>query len=207
MNTAAGSARISGWDIIGKTGTTDADKDSWFCGMSPYATLAIWTGFDYPHTISNTNVATNTFNKVMSSYLSGMEHKDFKFPSNLIEAQYNPYSGLIVSTENVSGKYVGYYTEDNMPSNGGWDGYYDSSDSDNYDDYNYEILLLPKAKAVKSLSLKKAAEIPHLPKARAAKNLSLKKAEEMYLLRELKSVYLEELSAYRQFFIKYIREL
>ena len=118
VNTAAGSARISGWDIIGKTGTTDADKDSWFCGMSPYATLAIWTGFDYPHTISNTNVATNTFNKVMSSYLSGMEHKDFKFPSNLIEAQYSPYSGLIVSTENVSGKYVGYYTEDNMPSNG-----------------------------------------------------------------------------------------
>ena len=106
--------------------------------MSPYATLAIWTGFDYPHTISNTNVATNTFNKVMSSYLSGMEHKDFKFPSNLIEAQYSPYSGLIVSTENVSGKYVGYYTEDNMPSNGGWDGYYDSSDSDNYDDYNYD---------------------------------------------------------------------
>ena len=49
-----------------------------------------------------------------------------------------PYSGLIVSTENVSGKYVGYYTEDNMPSNGGWDGYYDSSDSDNYDDYNYD---------------------------------------------------------------------
>lgn len=138
VNTAAGSARISGWDIIGKTGTTDADKDSWFCGMSPYATLAIWTGFDYPHTISNTNVATNTFNKVMSSYLSGMEHKDFKFPSNLIEAQYSPYSGLIVSTENVSGKYVGYYTEDNMPSNGGWDGYYESSDSNNYDDYNYD---------------------------------------------------------------------
>ena len=106
--------------------------------MSPYATLAIWTGFDNPHTISNTTVATSTFNKVMSSYLSGMEHKDFKFPSNLIEAQYSPYSGLIVSTENVSGKYVGYYTEDNMPSNGGWDGYYDSSDSDNYDDYNYD---------------------------------------------------------------------
>ena len=37
--------------------------------------------------------------------------------------------------------------------------------------------------------------------------LYARKAEEMYLLRELKSVYLEELSAYRQFFIKYIREL
>ncbi len=136
VNTAAGSARISGWDIIGKTGTTDADKDSWFCGMSPYATLAVWTGFDYPHTISNTNVATNTFNKVMSSYLNGMEHKEYSFPSNLIAAQYNPYSGLIVSTDNVSGKYVGYYTEDNMPSTGGWDGYYDSSDSDNDWDYS-----------------------------------------------------------------------
>lgn len=136
VNTAAGSARINGWDIIGKTGTTDSDKDSWFCGMSPYATLAIWTGFDTPSTITNTNVATNTFNKVMSSYLSGMEHKEFNFPSNLIAAQYNPYSGLIVSTDNVSGKYVGYYTEDNMPSTGGWDGYYDSNSSS--DDYNYD---------------------------------------------------------------------
>lgn len=136
VNTAAGSARIDGWDIIGKTGTTDSDKDSWFCGMSPYATLAIWTGYDTPSTISNTNVATNTFKKVMSLYLYGMEHKEFNFPSNLIAAQYNPYSGLIVSTDNVSGKYVGYYTEDNMPSTGGWDGYYDSSSSS--DDYNYD---------------------------------------------------------------------
>ena len=141
VNTGAGSARISGWDIIGKTGTTDDDKDSWFCGLSPYASLAVWTGFDQPKTINDTTVAVETWQKVMSSYLEGKEKKEYVFPENLVKAQYNPYTGLIVSTESVSGKYVGYYTEDNMPAYGSWSGYdnsdydtdWESSYSDDYD--------------------------------------------------------------------------
>ena len=66
-----------------------------------------------------------------------------------------------------------------------------------------QTALIPVTKVTQAV----ATEILLLPKAKAVKSLSLKKAAEMYLLRELKSVYLEELSAYRQFFIKYIRKL
>lgn len=135
VNTNAHYARISGWDIIGKTGTTDRDKDSWFCGLSPYAVMATWCGFDDPHTISDSGktVSASFFSKVMGKYLEGKEQKEYTISPNLIEAQYNPYSGLIVSTENVSGKYVGYYTEDNMPSFGG---YYNYNDNDSqYNNY------------------------------------------------------------------------
>ena len=133
VNTRAGSTRVSGWEIIGKTGTTDEDKDSWFCGLSPYASLAVWTGFDEPQTIygSGLNVATDSFQTVMSEYLKDKEHKDFDRPGSIIESYYSPGSGLLVESGNS--KYVGYYTEDNMPSYG----YYsdpNASSSDDEDD-------------------------------------------------------------------------
>ena len=144
-HTNAHYAQISGWDIIGKTGTTDDDKDSWFCGCSPYAVMATWCGFDHPSTISYSGrtTAAKFFANVMSNYLEGKENKEYKISDNLIEATYNPTTGLIVSTDNISGRYVGYYTEDNMPSTGGsyYSGNYeygsDVSDSSSYYDPNY----------------------------------------------------------------------
>ena len=144
-HTNAHYAQISGWDIIGKTGTTDDDKDSWFCGGSPYAVMATWCGFDHPSTISYSGrtTAAKFFANVMGNYLEGKENKEYKISDNLIEATYNPTTGLIVSTDNISGRYVGYYTEDNMPSTGGsyYSGNYeygsDVSDSSSYYDPNY----------------------------------------------------------------------
>lgn len=123
-HTGASYAKISGWDVIGKTGTTDYNKDSWFCGLSPYATLATWCGFDQPDSISDAGrtVAPKFFANVMGKYLEGKEQKEYNLSPNLVEAQYNPYNGLIVTTDYPSGRYIGYYTEDNMPAMGG---YYD----------------------------------------------------------------------------------
>lgn len=135
-NTNAGLARVSGWDIIGKTGTTDEDKDSWFCGMSPYATLAIWTGFDTPQTISvnGQRVATTTFAKVMSEYLKDKEQKEFDKPGGIVEAYYSPSSGQILSSGSSS--YVGYYTEDNMPGYGSYVEDDDDKDTENNNEEN-----------------------------------------------------------------------
>ena len=121
-HTNAQYARISGWDIIGKTGTTDDDKDSWFCGLSPYATMATWCGFDHPASISNTSTSARFFSNVMAKYLEGKEQKEYNLSPNLVEAQYNPYNGLIVTTDSPKGKFIGYYTEDNLPARGGYCG-------------------------------------------------------------------------------------
>ncbi|HBM97916.1 MAG TPA: transglycosylase [Ruminococcus sp.] len=116
--TNASYAKIDGWDIIGKTGTTDEDKDSWFCGASPYAVMATWCGFDTPDSISSNGktVSSKFFSNIMGKYLENKEQKDYKLSPNLIEAQFNPSNGLIVSTDYISGKYIGYYTEDNLPT-------------------------------------------------------------------------------------------
>lgn len=116
-------ANISGWEIVGKTGTTDDDKDSWFVGASPYCTLAIWTGYDTPQRIYNTNVATNTWRQVMSNYLADKPYKEFDVPTSVVTATYCKGSGKLASSFCYATE-TGYYASDNMP--GYCDGYHEA---------------------------------------------------------------------------------
>ncbi len=136
-HTNAAYARVDGWDIIGKTGTTDRDKDSWYCGLSPYSTLAVWTGFDSPRTISSTGqrTATTLFSDVMGYYLRNKAKKNYARPTSIVEANYNSSSGSIYNVGNAyEGRYLGYYSENKLPS--GSSSYVDYYAEDN-NDYNY----------------------------------------------------------------------
>lgn len=146
--TSAAHAKINGWDIVGKTGTTDEDKDSWYCGASPYAVMATWCGYDDPHSITQNGkqVAATFFSTIMGKYLEGKEQKEYKLSTDLIKAEFNPYTGLIVSTSNPQGKYIGYYTEDNLPSFGGAynnNDYASSYYNDNNDYSPYDSSYIP----------------------------------------------------------------
>lgn len=107
-------ANVSGWEIIGKTGTTDDDKDSWFVGASPYCTLACWTGYDNPQTIYATDVATTVWRTVMSKYLENKEYKEYNKPSTIITATYCKGSGMLAAA-GCSDTGTGYYTASTMP--------------------------------------------------------------------------------------------
>ena len=117
QHTQAWRARVSGWDIIGKTGTSDEDKDSWFCGCSPYASLAVWTGYDEPQTITgNGSINSITiFQKVMAEYLSDKKNINYELPETIISARYCKDTGLLASSS-CSNTDIGYYAEDNLPS-------------------------------------------------------------------------------------------
>ncbi len=137
-------ANISGWEIVGKTGTTDDDKDSWFVGASPYCTLAIWTGYDTPDSISYyyQRTATETWKTVMSKYLENKEYKEFDVPSTVVTATYCKGSGKLASSHCYDTA-TGYYSQDNIPGYCG--GYYEhvafgsySSSSSNSDDEEEE---------------------------------------------------------------------
>jgi membrane peptidoglycan carboxypeptidase len=39
-------ARIPGWEIAGKTGTTQAARDAWFIGFSADYVTGVWMGYD-----------------------------------------------------------------------------------------------------------------------------------------------------------------
>lgn len=72
-------SRLSNMPVAGKTGTTTANKDRWFCGYTPYYTCAVWTGYDTPETMSfYGNPATQIWQKVMASIHADLPYKDFK---------------------------------------------------------------------------------------------------------------------------------
>ena len=114
-HTASHYAQIDGWDIAGKTGTTDYDRDLWFVGASPYCTLACWMGYDQPDTVSYYGLSTIIWQKVMSNYLKDKPYKEFTMPDNIIPATYCKGSGLLAASY-CSDTATGYYTEDDMPA-------------------------------------------------------------------------------------------
>ena len=75
-NGTGGSARISGQNVYGKTGSTSSNKDRWFCGFTGYYTAAVWCGYDQPEVINlvgdQSNPATVLFRKVLTPVHSGL---------------------------------------------------------------------------------------------------------------------------------------
>lgn len=107
-------AGIDGWEITGKTGTTDEDKDIWFVGASPYAALAVWVGYDTPSTIGNTDLAAITWHEIMAAYLEGKEYKEFEMPSSVTTCEFCKGSGMLAASY-CSDTATGYYAVDKIP--------------------------------------------------------------------------------------------
>lgn len=109
-------AAVSGWDIIGKTGTTDNTYDNWFVGASPYAVAGIWQGHDYPATINQEEEGKNhiLWSEIMTEYLKTKEHKEFSIPDTVTAQKFCRETGLLANSL-CPDTATGYYTADNMP--------------------------------------------------------------------------------------------
>ncbi|UQS84313.1 transglycosylase domain-containing protein [Bombilactobacillus thymidiniphilus] len=73
--------------VAGKTGTTDNNLDSYFVGMTPYFTIANWTGYDHQKPLSDDQLSLSikTF-KAQGDYLVKALHesqKDFAMPNTI----------------------------------------------------------------------------------------------------------------------------
>lgn len=108
-------ASISNWDVIGKTGTTDKDKDSWFLGATPVAVSGIWAGYDTPKTISQKRYPQVVWREIMSRYLEGKQTFDYSFDKNVLERYYSSSTGKLVDPNLYSNARKGYYSKDNLP--------------------------------------------------------------------------------------------
>ncbi len=109
-------ANINGWDIIGKTGTTTDDFDSWFIGESPYAVAGIWTGYDNPKRITETAAAVRIWKHIMTEYLKNKPAMDFAFDPDVAEYTYCKSTGNLANTA-CPNTAVGYYASSNVPQN------------------------------------------------------------------------------------------
>ena len=108
-------ADIENWDVVGKTGTTNDDKDSWFIGLTPQAVAGIWTGYDSPKRIRETAYAKKIWREIMIKYLSGKTPKSYVFDSNVKECQYCLESGELANSDACHSTATGYFANNNMP--------------------------------------------------------------------------------------------
>lgn len=113
----ARSAKISGFDTFGKTGTTSDAKDRYFCGGTPYYVGACWFGYADNKKLeyTGTNYATRAWTYVMRAAHKGLDSRRFDLSGNIVARQYCTVSGGLASP-NCPSTATGYYSRNtSMP--------------------------------------------------------------------------------------------
>jgi penicillin-binding protein 1A len=83
----------------GKTGTTNDNKDAWFCGYSAYYTTCVWVGCDMPESVSGmygSSYPLSIWSDFMEQMHEGKQKQDFECPATVVLASTsinnaNPY--------------------------------------------------------------------------------------------------------------------
>ncbi len=96
--TAARSNRLGRRDLAGKTGTTDDQKDAWFCGFNPSVVTVVWVGFDKIKPLGRRETAAGAALPVWIDYmktaLAGEKDVGWKPPRGLINVELDKQTGL-----------------------------------------------------------------------------------------------------------------
>lgn len=96
--TGARSNSLGRKDLGGKTGTTDDQKDAWFCGFSPTKVAVVWVGFDQIKPLGKKETAASAALPVWIDFMK-TELKDTKQqillpPRGLINVQLDAETGM-----------------------------------------------------------------------------------------------------------------
>ncbi|MCK5897321.1 MAG: penicillin-binding protein 1A [Cocleimonas sp.] len=99
VGTAAKAGRILGRkDIAGKTGTTNDQKDAWFCGFTPKKVTTVWMGFDQLKPLGKKETATQAalplWIDFMKVALKKSKASRYPRPKGLINTTLDAASGL-----------------------------------------------------------------------------------------------------------------
>ena len=115
-------ADISGQDVCGKTGTTNAKKDRYFCGYTKYYTAAVWCGFETPaeiQLVGNTkNPAARLWKKVLEPLHKGLDRASLYNKNKMVKVTVCLDSGKLATdacANDVRGSRIAYadvYSED-----------------------------------------------------------------------------------------------
>ncbi|NCC75224.1 MAG: penicillin-binding protein [Clostridia bacterium] len=97
----------------GKTGTTDDNRDKWFCGFTPYYTAAVWYGYD--NQLGGTTIpqqdrsnAILIWQAMMQSLHQTLPARDFPAQKNVLALTVCPESGQL-ATVTCPAPYTEYF--------------------------------------------------------------------------------------------------
>ncbi len=89
-------------DIAGKTGTTNDQKDAWFCGYTPKKVVVVWMGFDALAPLGNHETATAAALPVWIDYmkvqLAGVKDEPWQKPEHNILVKLDALTGKVATS-------------------------------------------------------------------------------------------------------------
>ena len=127
-------AKIDGYSIAGKTGTTNDSLDNWFIGFTPDLVVAVFVGFDTPKSLGKKDTGglncAPVFKQFMMQALKGVPPRPFTAPEGVRFVWVNHKTGQPASegekdailesfkpgTEPGGSSYVDMFGLDNGPS-------------------------------------------------------------------------------------------
>ncbi|MBQ2866713.1 MAG: transglycosylase domain-containing protein [Clostridia bacterium] len=92
-------AALEGIEVGGKTGTTSADNDRWFAGITPYYAGVVWFGYDIPQSLQkfSTNPALQIWRDVMEQVHADLPDASFEIKTETVKVTYCRDSGLLAT--------------------------------------------------------------------------------------------------------------
>ena len=87
------------WQVFGKTGTSESEKDVYFCGGTAYYSASSWFGYDNNQELSKsqTGYAKTLWSKAMKVLHEDLQIKDFTQPEGVEVLKYCTKTGLIAT--------------------------------------------------------------------------------------------------------------
>lgn len=105
-------------DLVGKTGTTNEQKDAWFSGFNEALVASAWVGFDELQTLgryeTGGRAALPIWMNFMDAALKGVPETERSRPDGLVTVRIDPRSGERVSGDADDGLFE-TFREDNLP--------------------------------------------------------------------------------------------
>ena len=91
--------KITGFEIGGKTGTTNKNTDAWFIGFTSDLIIGVYAGFDNPRTLgkreTGSSVAVPIFKNFITNYYKEKKALPFKIPNGVELIQVNIDTGEV----------------------------------------------------------------------------------------------------------------
>lgn len=124
-----GTARSMNWssstEAAGKTGTTNSNKDAWFCGYTPYYTISVWCGNDDPQdtSLEGGTAPVQVWKAAQMFMIQGKPAKKFKAVHIEAPKREKPeYTGNTQTPSHNNESYGDYGSEDDVDYGDEYDG-------------------------------------------------------------------------------------
>lgn len=120
-----GTAKSLYWDkkqmpAAGKTGTTNDNKDGWFCGVTPYYSITVWVGFDTPKSLNGlwgSTYPATIWKTTMKEFIKDKSYKEFSKEEMLKKNESNN-DGEVIESPFGSEEWFAQHEDDEELSTG-----------------------------------------------------------------------------------------